>query len=94
MMAAMSERNFTRVFTQTVGVSPSTYVELTRIDVARFLLEGSRLSMDGVALRKRLCVRPSMRRAFLARIGITPSDYRERFRTSGDGARTNLSENG
>ena len=34
-MAAMSARNFTRVFTQEVGISPSDYVDLTRIDVAR-----------------------------------------------------------
>lgn len=93
-MAAMSERNFTRVFTQTVGVSPSAYVELTRIDVARFLLEGSRMLMEAIAVKSGFASARAMRRAFLARIGITPSEYRERFRTSGDGARAGLSESG
>lgn len=50
-IAAMSARNFTRVFSQEVGLSPSLYVELTRLDVARFLLEGSRLSIASIAER-------------------------------------------
>ncbi len=48
-IAAMSPRNFTRVFTSEVGLSPSAYVERTRIDVSRLLLEGSRLSLDAIA---------------------------------------------
>jgi transcriptional regulator GlxA family with amidase domain len=36
----------------------------------------------------------AMRRAFLAHIGVTPSDYRERFQTSGDGARPPLADPG
>jgi len=35
-----------------------------------------------------------MRRAIVALLGMTPSDYRDRFRTSGDGRRRSLSENG
>jgi transcriptional regulator GlxA family with amidase domain len=93
-IAAMSERNFTRVFTQEVGVSPSDYVDLTRIDVARFLLESSRLSIDAIAARSGFGSARAMRRAFLAHLGATPSDYRERFLSSGDGSRTSLSENG
>lgn len=93
-IAAMSTRNFTRVFTQEVGVSPSDYVDLTRIDVARFLLEGSRLSIDGIAAKSGFGSPRAMRRAFLARVGSTPSQYRERFRTSGDGTRPHLSDIG
>lgn len=92
--AAMSPRNFTRVFTQEVGVAPSTYVDLTRIDVARYLLEGSRLSIDSVAAKSGFASARAMRRAFLAHIGVSPSDYRDRFRTSGEGARRDLSETG
>lgn len=91
-IAAMSTRNFTRVFTQEVGVSPSDYVDLTRIDVARFLLEGSRLSIDAIAAKSGFRSPRAMRRAFLAHVGVTPSEYRERFRTSGDGARPHLSD--
>lgn len=93
-IAAMSERNFTRVFTHDVGISPSEYVDLTRIDVARYLLEGSRLSSDSIAAKSGFGSARAMRRAFLAHIGTTPSEYRERFRTSGSGARPNLSDIG
>lgn len=93
-IAAMSPRNFTRVFTHEVGVSPSNYVSLTRIDVARFLLESSRLSIDAISAKCGFGSARAMRRAFLSHIGVTPSEYRERFRTSGDGSRPNLSKTG
>ncbi|GLQ38759.1 transcriptional regulator [Rhizobium albus] len=93
-IAAMSVRNFTRVFSQEVGISPSDYVELTHIDVARFLLEGSRLSIAAIADRSGFGSARAMRRAFLAHVGVRPSDYRERFRTAGDGSRPSLSDNG
>lgn len=93
-IAAMSPRNFTRVFTQEVGTSPAEYVDLTRIDVARFLLEGSRLSIDSIAAKSGFGSARAMRRAFLAHLGAMPSDYRDRFRTSGDGSRPTMSEIG
>ncbi|MEO3385400.1 helix-turn-helix domain-containing protein [Mesorhizobium sp. CAU 1741] len=93
-MAAMSVRNFVRVFTQEVGVPPSDYVDLTRIDVARYLLEGSRLSIEAIAIKSGFGSARSMRRAFLAHLGTTPSEYRERFRSSGDGSRPTLSDIG
>jgi transcriptional regulator GlxA family with amidase domain len=93
-IAAMSARNFTRVFTQKVGIPPSEYVDLTRIDVARHLIEGSRLTIDTIAVKSGFGSARAMRRAFLAHIGATPTEYRERFRTSGDGARPPLADFG
>lgn len=93
-IAAMSPRNFTRVFAQEVGIPPSEYVDLTRIDVARYLIEGSRLTMDAIAAKTGFGSARAMRRAFLAHVGATPSEYRERFGTSGDGARSPLSDPG
>lgn len=93
-IAAMSERNFTRVFTHEVGVSPSDYVDQTRIDLARFLLESSRLSIDAIAAKSGFGSPRAMRRAFLSHVGATPSEYRERFRSAGNGARASLSEMG
>ncbi len=93
-IAAMSPRNFTRVFTREVGVPPSDYVELTRIDVARFLLESGRLPIETIATKSGFKSARSMRRAFLAHIGVPPSEYRDRFRTSGDGSRINMAEIG
>lgn len=93
-IAAMSARNFTRVFSKEVGISPSDYVDLTRVDVARFLLEGSRLSIASIAEKSGFRSSRAMRRAFMAHVGVMPSDYRERFRTSGDGGRPSLSDSG
>jgi transcriptional regulator GlxA family with amidase domain len=81
-MAAMSVRNFARVFTREVGVTPAVYVDLTRIDVACFLLEGSRLSLDTVAARSGFGSTRAMRRAFVVHLGATPSEYREHLRSS------------
>lgn len=89
----MSPRNFTRVFTEEVGISPSDYVDHTRMDVARFLLESSSLSIDAIATKIGFRSARAMRRAFHAHTGITPSEYRERFTKVGDGSRSNLSEN-
>jgi transcriptional regulator GlxA family with amidase domain len=93
-LAAMSARNFTRVFTQEAGVSPSAYVDLTRIDVARILLEGSSLSIDTIATKAGFGSPRAMRRAFIAHLGMTPSDYRARFATPADGSRPSLSDIG
>ena len=93
-IAAMSSRNFTRVFTQEIGVTPSEYVEMTRIDVARYLLEAARLPIETIATRSGFASSRSMRRAFLARLGVSPSEYRDRFCTSGDGSRLNMAEIG
>ena len=93
-MAAMSPRNFTRVFTKELGISPADYVDLTRIDVARYLLEGSRQPLGAIAAKTGFGSLRPMRRAFYAHIGATPSEYRERFQTSGTGARRNLSKIG
>ncbi len=93
-MAAMSARNFTRIFTQEVGMPPSEYIDLTRIDVARYLIESSRQSIDTIALKSGFQSARAMRRAFLAHIGATPTEYRERFRTSGNGGRSPLSDFG
>lgn len=90
-IAAMSPRNFSRVFMQEVGIPPSEYVEVTRIDVARFLLEGSRLPIESIAVKSGFGSARAMRRAFLAHLAATPSDYRDRFGSSGDGSRPTMS---
>jgi transcriptional regulator GlxA family with amidase domain len=56
------------------------------------LLEGSRLSIDSIAKKCGFGSASAMRRAFLSHMGATPSDYRERFGTSGDGSRPTMAE--
>jgi transcriptional regulator GlxA family with amidase domain len=78
--AAMSVRNFTRVFQGETGTTPADFVEMARVDAARRLLEESETALQRVAPRCGFSSPDTMRRAFLRRIGTGPSDYRERFR--------------
>ena len=78
--AAMSVRNFTRVFQSETGITPTDFVEMARIDAARRLLEDTDTPLQRVASRCGFANPDTMRRAFMRRIGTGPSDYRERFR--------------
>lgn len=77
--AAMSPRNFTRIFRQDTGMTPAEFVERLRIDAARRLLEETSLPLATVARASGLGTATSARRAFLRRLGITMRQYRERF---------------
>jgi len=80
--AAMSGRNFTRHFSQTAGLSPAQYVSRARVEAARRKLEQSSLRVSQVARRCGFGTEETMRRTFVSQLGVSPSDYRERFRTS------------
>lgn len=79
---AMSPRNFARVFTREVGMTPARFVETARVEAARRRLEESADGVDAVATRSGFGTAESMRRAFLRSLGIPPSAYRGRFRTA------------
>ena len=79
--AAMSVRNFTRVFQSETGSTPADFVELARVDAARRLLEDSEMPLQRVASRCGFGTADTMRRAFIRRIGTGPQDYRSRFRS-------------
>ena len=65
--------------TRQTGTTPARYVESVRVDAARDMLEGSARPVKDVAARCGFGTEESMRRRFLARIGIAPSIYRQRF---------------
>jgi transcriptional regulator GlxA family with amidase domain len=78
-IAAMSERNFLRKFREDTGQSPAEYVLSARMEAAcRFLME-TKLSLKGVAQRCGFGSATAMRRAFLARLGVPPKQYRDNF---------------
>ncbi|MDQ0392759.1 GlxA family transcriptional regulator [Labrys monachus] len=79
--AAMSVRNFTRVFQAETGLTPADYVEAARVDAARRLLEDGDTPLQRVASRCGFGNADTMRRAFLRRLGTGPHDYRTRFRS-------------
>ncbi|MBF6089717.1 GlxA family transcriptional regulator [Nocardia cyriacigeorgica] len=77
----LSERHFVRVFTTEMGVGPSAYVEATRVEVARRLLETTDHSLDQIAASSGLGSVETLHRAFKRQLGTTPAAYRRRFRT-------------
>jgi len=78
--AAMSVRNFSRVFRQETGNTPTNFVERVRVDAAKRWLEDTNMPLQKVASRCGFTNVDLMRRAFIRRIGIGASDYRLRFR--------------
>jgi transcriptional regulator GlxA family with amidase domain len=76
---AMSERNFSRLFTRETGFSPRRYLELVRIEAARRWLTGSRLPIEKVALHCGFSGGETMAYSFKKIMGMTPGDYRERI---------------
>jgi transcriptional regulator GlxA family with amidase domain len=79
--AYMSPRNFARVFTAEVGLTPAAYVEGVRVERARVLLETTVLQVDEIAARCGFGTVETFRRSFGRRLHVSPSEYRQRFAT-------------
>src|SRR5215469_14436801 len=77
---AMSERSFARHFADGVGLAPGHYVRQIRVTAARRKLEQTDLTLQQVARRCGFGTPESLRRSFLAALGVSPGAYRERFR--------------
>ena len=77
----MSERHFSRVFTDQTGVSPGRYVERSRADAARRLLETTAHPLDRVTRDCGLGAPETLYRVFRRHWRISPGDYRRRFQT-------------
>jgi transcriptional regulator GlxA family with amidase domain len=78
--SAMSERNFARAFRRETGMTPAAYVEAARVESARIALETGDLPVENVASQSGFGTVETMRRAFRRRVGVSPVDYRTRFR--------------
>nr|WP_221333620.1 helix-turn-helix domain-containing protein [Nocardia transvalensis] len=79
--AAVSVRHLTRLFRDELATTPAAFVESARLEAAQAMLESGE-SVTAAARRSGLGSDESLRRAFLRHLGITPSAYRSRFRTS------------
>jgi transcriptional regulator GlxA family with amidase domain len=77
--AAMSPRNFARVFHRETGLTPAKYVERARVDAARRCLEDSALGLEQVASRCGFASAEHLRRTFHRHLRIVPIDYRKHF---------------
>lgn len=83
--AGVSPRHLSRLFRAELGINPAAYVELTRVDIARHLLENSAAPIKAIAFSAGFGSTTTLRRAFLRRIGVAPLPYRLRFQTAGSG---------
>ncbi len=81
--ACMSERTFARKFKDETGVTPAHYVEAARVQAARVELEQSDTGIEQIAISTGFQSGERMRRAFQRHVGVSASDYRDRFRPVG-----------
>ena len=77
--AGLSERQFYRRFVAEIGASPAAWVRDLRLAAARRHIEQGARSLKDVARRCGFGDEQRLRRAFQARLGVTPSDYAQRF---------------
>jgi transcriptional regulator GlxA family with amidase domain len=77
--AAMSPRNFVRVFSRELGNTPARYVEQVRVEAARTQLALTGDSMDVIADRCGFSSAELLRRCFLRHFKIAPRQYRKHF---------------
>lgn len=81
--AAVSERHLVRMFHDQVGLTPARFVEQARLEAAKVLLATGDHGQEAVARRAGFGSADTMRRAFRRALGVSPSTYRSRFRTTG-----------
>jgi transcriptional regulator GlxA family with amidase domain len=79
----LSPRQFSRVFTETYGVTPATFVEELRLGEATRRLAMRRVSVDVVAASVGYQSVDVFRRAFERRYGVSPGVYRRHFAARG-----------
>jgi transcriptional regulator GlxA family with amidase domain len=77
--AAMSPRNFSRVFTKETGITPAEFVARLRIEAARRQLEQTKRAVKEVAASCGFSSSEILRRSFLSQLRVTPSAYRSHF---------------
>ncbi|MFG3588940.1 GlxA family transcriptional regulator [Streptomyces sp. NPDC047990] len=82
LQAGVSTRHLSRLFRTEVGMTPGRYVELVRVEAAQALLTSGDDSVDAVAERSGFGSAESMRRSFQHLLGVAPTVYRARFRST------------
>ncbi|MCO5974327.1 GlxA family transcriptional regulator [Actinoallomurus soli] len=80
--AGLSPRHLQRRFTAELGVPPAAYVERVRVEAARRALAEGDDPVEAIARRCGFGTAETLRRAFHRHVGVPPSDYRHRFRST------------
>jgi transcriptional regulator GlxA family with amidase domain len=82
--ANLSVRQFTRRFSREFGTPPATFIRNLRLDAARAALVEHGGGFERIAHANGFRSVDGFRRAFERRFGLCPTDYRQRFRYTGD----------
>lgn len=77
--AGMSERSFSRHYSEATGLTPGRALERLRVEAARRLLSESSLPVKRISQRCGFGSEETMRRSFLRLLAATPQDCRARF---------------
>jgi transcriptional regulator GlxA family with amidase domain len=77
--AAMSVRTFARAFSHEVGTTPAVFVQRSRVEAARRLLETTDRTVDDIARACGFGTVETMHRAFQRVVRTTPGQYRRLF---------------
>lgn len=80
--AGVSPRHLSRLFLTETGYTPKHFIDRTRLEAACAMLTGGPATLDQVAETTGVGSSESLRRLFHRELGITPSSYRHRFKSS------------
>lgn len=79
-----SRRNVVRRFKQATGCTPIEYLQKTRIEAAKKLLEQTNQRMLEVMFNSGYNDPKAFRKVFRKSVGMTPTEYRDKFKISGN----------
>ncbi|SER65066.1 GlxA family transcriptional regulator [Pedobacter rhizosphaerae] len=74
-----SRRNIVRRFKQVVGITPIEYLQQTRIEAAKKLLEQTGQQMTEIIYNSGYNDPKAFRKVFRKTVGMTPTQYRDKF---------------
>lgn len=75
----MTTKTLTRKLRDETGMTPARYVELARLQAARVALEHSDQTIEAISRQTGFVNSERMRRAFQRHLGVSATDYRDRF---------------
>ena len=76
----VSSRTVLRRFQKTLGLTPQEYIQDTKVDQAKFLLESSDSTVGTIANQCGFSDESAFRRFFLQKTQLSPIKYRKRFK--------------
>lgn len=77
-----SRRNIVRRFKQVTGITPIEYLQQTRIEAAKKLLEQTDKQMTDIIYNSGYSDPKAFRKIFRKAVGMTPTEYRDKFQVN------------